>query len=192
MILEPAAFYTDHKSSLSKREEYQLMQDNVRAENLQYKMKLGEYLPELGVGVGAFTYDMSKEWNDNLMAFGSLTIPLTSWWEASHTLKQHRLKEEIAMNQADYTAQLLNLEMENAWIKVTEAYQQVKIAEKAVRQAEENLKITNNNYLAGINGVSDLLEAQAALQNSSDNLLEARFAYFINLADYRRTTGNSQ
>jgi outer membrane protein TolC len=55
--------------------------------------------------------------------------------------------------------------MENAWYKVTEAYQQVKIAGEAVRQAEENLRITHVNYRAGFNGVSDLLEAQAALRN---------------------------
>ncbi|MCX6244942.1 MAG: efflux RND transporter permease subunit [Bacteroidetes bacterium] len=190
LVADPAGFHADHKSSVSGREEYKLMQDNVRAENLQYKMKLGEYLPEVGVGVGAFTYDMSNEWNNNLMAFGSVTIPLTNWWEASHTLKEHKLKGEIAANQAKYAAEMLNLEMENAWSKVTEAFQQVQIANDAVRQAEENLKVTGNNYRAGINGVSDLLEAQAALQSASDSLSEARFAYYINIAEYRRTTGN--
>jgi multidrug efflux pump subunit AcrB/outer membrane protein TolC len=189
LILDPSAFRVDHRSAVSNREEYRLMQDNIRAENLQYKMKLGEYLPELGVGVGAFTFDLDNDWNDNLVAYGSLNIPITGWWEASHTLKQQRLKEEIAVNQAEYTARMLGLEMENAWCKVTEAFQQVKIAEGAIRQSEENLKITNDNFMAGINGVSDLLEAQAALQSAYDSLAEARFSYCVNVAEYRRTTG---
>lgn len=123
------------------------------------------------------------------MAFGSLNIPLSDWWEASHTLKEQKLKEEIAANQVKYTTEMLNLEMENAWNAVNEAYKRIKITEKAVKQAEENLKVTENNYHAGINGVSDLLEAQAMLQNTHDNLAEARFGYFINLAEYRKTTG---
>ena len=115
LITQPDLFRADHQAAVSNREEYRLMQDNLKAENLQYRMKLGEYLPELGVGVGAFTFDMdNNNWNDKLVAFGSLNIPITDWWEASHTLKQQKLKEEIAANQAEYTAQLLNLEMENA------------------------------------------------------------------------------
>jgi multidrug efflux pump subunit AcrB/outer membrane protein TolC len=190
VVSDPAVFHSDHKTAVSKRQEYRLMQDNERAENLQYKMQLGKYLPEAGVGVGAFTFDMSNGYTDNLMAFGSVSIPLTDWWEASHTLKQQKLKEEIAHTQAGYTAELLNLEMESAWIKVTEAYQQVRISETAIRQAEENLKITGDNYHAGINGVSDLLDAQAALQKAHDNLSEARFAFCTNLSEYRRTTGD--
>lgn len=191
LITQPDLFRADHQAAVSNREEYRLMQDNLKAENLQYRMKLGEYLPELGVGVGAFTFDMdNNNWNDKLVAFGSLNIPITDWWEASHTLKQQKLKEEIAANQAEYTAQLLNLEMENAWSKVTEAYKQVQIAGKAVRQAEENLKVTHDNYLAGINGVSDLLEAQATLQSAYDSLSEAHSAYFVYVAEYRRTTGS--
>lgn len=189
-VVEPAGLRVDHRESVSNREEYKLMQDNIRAEDLQHKMKLGEYLPELGVGVGAFTYDMSNEWNNNLVAFGSLKIPLSDWWGASHTLKQEKLKKEIAINQAKYTGELLNLEIEKAWCGLTEAYQQVRLAEGAVRLAEENLKITKNNFLSGINTVSDLLEAQAALQNTDDNLSEARFAYHVSVAEYRRTTGN--
>lgn len=189
LIVGPGVYHTDHASAVANRLEYQLVQDNVKAENLQYRMKLGEYLPQLGVGVGAFTYDISNSWNNDLMAFGSLNIPLTDWWEASHTLRQQRLKEQIAANQEDYTAQMLNLEMENAWNQVKEAYEQVLISEIAVKQAEENLKITGDNFRAGINGVSDLLEAQAALQVTRDNLSESHFAYCMNLAEYRRTTG---
>lgn len=189
LVADPAIYRTDHRSAVAGRVEYQLVQDNVKAENLQYRMKLGEYLPELGVGVGAFTYDMNNGWNNNLMAYGSVSIPLSGWWEAAHNLKQHRIREEIARNQAENTAQLLEMEMENAWNRLNESYEQVKIAGDAVRQAEENLKITGDNFRAGINTVSDLLEAQASLQATLNQMSEARYAWCLNLADYRRTTG---
>jgi multidrug efflux pump subunit AcrB/outer membrane protein TolC len=187
---EPLNIYANHQLALSNRVEYQLVQENVKAEKLQSKMKRGEYLPEIGVGVGAFTYDMNDKWNNNMMAFGSVSIPITGWWEASYTLKERKLKEQIAQNNADNTTELLLLQMEKERFEIQEAFQQIQLAEDAVKQAEENLKITNDNYRAGIIGVSDLLEAQAILQDSYDNLSGARCSYKIKMAAYLQATGN--
>jgi outer membrane protein TolC len=189
---EPASVYIDPRQAMTNRAEYNLVQQNVEAEKLQSKMKLGEYLPQVGIGVGAFTYDMQDEWSNNLMAFGTVTIPLTDWWGGSYTLKEHKLKEEIAQNNADYTAQMLKLQIEKAWADMLESYQQIKIAEEAIGQARENLKITTDNYEAGTIGISDLLEAQALFQNTCDNLTEARCSYKIRMAEYSKVTGRGR
>jgi multidrug efflux pump len=189
---EPASLYIDPGQALTKRAEYNLVQENVEAEKLQSKMKLGEYMPQVAVGVGAFTFDMQDGFNNNLMAFGTVTIPLTDWWGGSYNIKERRLKEEIAQNNADYTAQMLKLQIEKAWTDLQESWQQIKIAEEAIGQARENLKITNDNYNAGTIGISDLLEAQAIFQNTCDNLTEARCSYMIKMAEYMRVTGNSK
>ena len=181
---------TDHQQALTKRVEYQLLQESIKAEKLQTNMKRGEYLPEIAVGAGAFTYDMSDKWSNNSMIFGSVTIPLTGWWEASHTLKGCKLKEQIAQNNADSTAELLMLQMEKTWIDLLEAFQQIQLDEEAIKLSEENLKITNDNYHAGVVGISDLLESQAIIQASYDDLTEARCSYQVKIAEYLQVTGN--
>ena len=188
----PDSIYSDHQQALLRRAEYQLVQESVEAEKLQVRMKRGEYLPEIGVGVGAFTYGLDDDWNNSLMAFGTVTIPLTDWWEGSYTIKEHRLKETIAQNNADYTAQLLKLQMEKSKSDLRESYKQIQIAEEAVSQARENLKITSDNYDAGIIGIADLLEAQALYQETSDQLTDARCAYRVRIAEYLKVTGNSR
>jgi multidrug efflux pump subunit AcrB/outer membrane protein TolC len=187
-ISEPANLYTDPQQALASRAEYSLVQKNVEAERLQSKMELGEYLPQVGIGVGAFTFDMQDDWNNNLMAFGTVTIPLTDWWGGSYNLRERRLKEEIAQNNADYTAQMLKLQIEKAWSDMQESWQQIRIAEEAIVQAKENLKITTDNYKAGTIGISDLLEAQAIYQSACDNLNEANCAYRVKMAEYRKVT----
>lgn len=189
-VSEPASLYIDPRQALTNRAEYNLVQENVEAEKLQSKMKLGEYLPQVGVGIGAFTYNMKDEWNNNLMAFGTVTIPLTDWWGGSYTLKERKLKEEIAKNNADYTADMLQLQIEKAWSDLQESYQKIKIEEEAIEQARENLKITSDNYHAGTIGISDLLEAQALFQTTCDNLTEARCSYKIQMAEYLKVTGS--
>jgi outer membrane protein TolC len=164
----------------------------VEAEKLQSKMNLGEYLPQVGVGVGAFTFDMQDDWNNNLMAFGTVTIPLTDWWGGSYSLKEHKFKEKIAQNNADYTAQMLKLQIEKAWTDMQESYQQIKIAKEAIGQARENLKISTDNYNAGTIGISDLLEAQALFQTTCDNFTEARCSYQVKMAQYLYVTGKGK
>ena len=191
-LYNPMNVYVDHKQALPKRLEYQLLQEGVTAEKLQTKMKRGEYLPEIGIGAGAYTYayDKNTTWSNNTMIFGSVSIPITSWWEASHTLKEHNLKEQIAQNNADNTSELLMLQMEKTWTDLQEAYQQIQLAEEAIKLSEDNLKITNDNYKAGVVGISDLLEAQAILQTSYDDLIEARCSYQVKIALYQQATGN--
>ncbi len=195
LLCEPAGLYTDPQAAVTSRTEYDLVQKSVEAEKLQSKMKLGEYLPQLGVGVGAFTYGMDNDWkgdwNNELMAFGTVTIPLSDWWEGSYKIKEQKLKEEIAQNNADYTATLLLLQVEKAWTDLQESWQRIKLAEEAIGQARENLKITADHYHAGIIGVSDVLEAQAILQSTLDQLTDARCAYRVKVAEYLKVTGRS-
>jgi outer membrane protein TolC len=150
---------------------------------------MGEYLPQVGIGVGAFTFDIEDDWNNNLMAFGTVTIPLTDWWGGSYSLKEQKLKEEIVQNNANYTAQMLKLQIEKSWTGIQESWQQIKIAEETVAQARENLKINTDNYEAGTIGISDLLEAQAIYQAACDSLTEARCTYQVKMAEYRKVTG---
>lgn len=185
----PSDLYTDHHKALLNREEYQMLQEGIKAERLQTRIKTGGYLPELAVGAGAFTYDINNEWSDNMMLFGSLTIPISNWWEASHTLKERRIKEQMAQNSADTISDMLILQMEKLWIDLEESYKQVILATNAIKLAEENLKIANDNFYSGVNNVSDLLEAQAILQASSDSLTEASCNFQVKKARYLLVTG---
>jgi multidrug efflux pump subunit AcrB/outer membrane protein TolC len=188
----PGGLYIDPQQALASRAEYNLVKQNVEAEQLQSKMKLGEYLPQVGIGVGAFTFDMQDDWNNNLMAFGTVTIPLTDWWGGAYNLKEQKLKEEIAQNNADYTGQMLKLQIEKAWSDMEESWQQIMIAQEAISQAKENLKITTDNYQAGMIGISDLLEAQALYQSACDNLTGAKCNYKIQMAGYIKVTGKQE
>ena len=67
---------------------------------------------------------------------------------------------------------------------------QISVSQKSVDQAQENLTVSQNNYQAGVIGISDLLEAQAVYQQAKDNLTEANCNYQITAAKYLVVTGN--
>ena len=70
--------------------------------------------------------------------------------------------------------------------EVNEAFLQIRIANKAIVSANENLKINRDNFLAGVTGLTDLLTAQNLLRQAQDQHTEAATAYFMKLAEFRQ------
>jgi outer membrane protein TolC len=119
-----------------------------------------------------------------------VSIPITGWWGGSHKIKQQQMKVEKARIDLDETSELLTLQAQQAGNELNESWSQLKLSEKSVEQAKENLKITDDNYRSGVVGISDLLEAQALLQSSNDNLTDALCSYQIKKAKYLQSIGN--
>jgi hypothetical protein len=57
-------------------------------------------------------------------------------------------------------------------------------------QAKENLKVTRDNYEAGVTRMSDLLEAQSVYQGALNSLTEAKCNYQIAKAKYMQAINN--
>jgi outer membrane protein TolC len=123
------------------------------------------------------------------MVFGTVSIPISGWWEASHTLEERSIKEKIAENNMKDNSELLLLQMQKAWQDFTDAYKQVLLSEEAKAQAEENLKVNQDSYNNGMSNLSDLLEAQALQQQMNDQLTDAKASYRSKQIIYLQVTG---
>lgn len=123
------------------------------------------------------------------MVFASVKIPISDWWGASHAIKEKKFKEQIARNNSQNNLELLLLQVQKAWNELNEAYKQIDVANETVAQAEENLRINSDNYKNGIVNISDMIEAQTILQQTRDELTDARSGYKIKLVTYLQVTG---
>jgi outer membrane protein TolC len=189
IVQTPYSVYLDAAQALSGREEYKLLQQSVKAEELQTRLKLGEYLPEAGVGAGALYYDFNDKGTYNTMVFASVKIPISDWWGASHSLKERKFKEQIARNTNQNNSELLLLQIQKTWNDLEESFKQIEVDKETIKQAEENLRINNDNYKAGIVNISDMLEAQVILQQVEDQLIDACANYKVKLVSYLQVTG---
>jgi outer membrane protein TolC len=187
--MAPEAYYINHAEALAKRPEYQLLQKSSEAEKYKTKLRRGEYMPQVGVGVGGQYLDIDSNSSTTGMVFGTIKIPISGWWEASHKLKERRLKEEQNVNTVNDNTQKLLLQMQLVRNQLDEAYQQVQLAKTSVQQAEENLKENNDNYKAGMIRVSDMMEAQAQVQQSHDRYVDALTQYLVTKVHYLEVTG---
>ena len=175
--------------AVTNRMEYQLLNKAAEAEELQLKMTRGGLMPQLALGAMAAYVDVANSGNTQKFGFASLSIPITDWWGGAHKIKQQQVKIEMARNKLSETSELLVLQIQQTANELKESFDQVKLAEKSVEQARENLKVTDDNYRSGNISISDLLEAQALFQSSNDNLTNNRCNYQIAKAKYLQAIG---
>ena len=186
---KPDSLYRSPQASLPLTNEYRLLQKNVEAGRLQYRMALGKNLPTIALG-GGYMYENLMDRNHNFwMGFATVSVPLTGWWGGTHDLKKQKLQLANAENQLADQSQLLAIRMQNTWNAMTDAYKQVEIAIESIGQATENLRLQTDYYQAGTCTISDLLEAQTLYRQSRDGYVEAYAQFCVKKREYLQATG---
>lgn len=185
----PQGLYILPESSLPLTNEYNLLQQNVEAAKLQYRLSVGKNLPGVAIG-GGYMYDnlMDKD-HSFWVGFATVSVPLSGWWGGSHDMKKQKLLVRNAENQFADHSQLLVIRMDNTWNSLTDAYKQVEIAMESIGQASENLRLQTDYYRAGTCTMSDLLEAQTLFQQSRDKYVESYARYEVKKREYLQATG---
>ena len=89
----------------------------------------------------------------------------------------------------DDTNQLLALSLHQAINNLDEAYLEVELAQSSVTAADENLRSSTKFYQAGMESLSDNLEAQTLWQQAHATLIEAQTSLFLRHIEYLRATG---
>ena len=146
----------------------------------------------VGAAYNSYYMDVNKDntaTNHFGAVFGTITVPISGWWEGAHAIRQCRINEQIARNEREQNLQLLEIQTEQTWNELYEAYQQLLIAQQSVRLAEENLRLQSDYYEAGTATLSDLLNAQSQLQQSADSFTEAYSDYQLKRNSYLKRTG---
>lgn len=185
----PLQLYTEPASAVQSTAEYALLEQNVKASKLKYKMTLGENLPSVAIGGGYFYDNLMDKGHSYWLGFATVSVPLSGWWGGSHNMKKQRLAVTNAQNEMEDNRQLLAINIENKWNDMNNAYRQINIAIESIAQAEENLRLHNDYYNAGTGTMSDLLNAQTLYQNSRSAYVEAYAQYEISKRQYLQATG---
>lgn len=179
----------DYNQALLGTAEYQLLNKQVQATNLQRQMEIGKNLPTLGVGAGYNYHNLLDNNHSFAMVFATVSVPISDWWGGSHAIKRKKIAQQQAEEQLADNSELLKIRMQNAWNNVEESRQQLRIAQLSIEQAEENLRLNRDYYKAGTSKMSDLLEAQLLYQQSLDKHTDAYADLQNKLLEYRQATG---
>lgn len=170
--------YSDLGDSL--RPETQLLQLSIDAEKLKRRLTLGEALPQLTL-IGSANYGnmIKNDPSSNALALLSLSVPLTSWWETSHKLRQHDIQIAEARLQQQHLSHMMSLEEEKAYTDMVDACMLLKSDSAALEIAQENYRLAALNYSAGATTLSEVLQAHTLLLQAQNAITDRHTTYIV-------------
>ena len=193
LTLDTASFSVkNHADALREnfiRPEQQLLQLQIDAEKLRKKLTLGEALPQVGIG-GTYSYgNLVRKYKGNAIALAQVSIPLTQWWETSHKLKEHNIAiREAELMQKDLTEKM-GLQVKQAYNQMVEAEALMQSDKAALDMAQENYRLAELNYRAGMNTITDVLEAHALLLQAKNAITDRQITYLTARRRYHDLSG---
>jgi len=117
-----------------------------------------------------------------------------SWdfWEWGRT--RFGVKEKLSrLSQAKLSKQQIldniNLEVKESYLRTSEAQQNITTIEKAIEQAKENLRITEERYKEQVSTTTDVLVAQTLFTETMTNYYNALYDFKIAKAILYRSLG---
>ena len=188
-VPSPELYRVSHEEALPTTLSYKLLEKNVEAARLQQKLKVGQYLPTVGIGAGYMYHNLLDKDRPFGMVFATVAIPISDWWGGSHAIRKQKLQVKAAEYSRQNANELLLVQMRKLWNELEESYKQVKLSEESIATAEENVRLNTDYYKAGTVTLSDLLDAQSLLQQSRDQYTGDYTAYLIKRTEYLQATG---
>ena len=193
LLLERALDQAGRPASLEEgafsRPEKRLLELQVEAESLYKKMSVGEALPQVGIGVMATYGNIMDKAKFNTLLFARVSVPLTQWWETSHKMKEHDWKIREAELQQKELGEKMQLQEMQAYNLMIEAASLLRSDSAALDMAEENYRLAELNYKAGMNTITDVLEANALLLQARNAITDRQITYITARRRYYDLTG---
>lgn len=191
----------------SSRPDLHLLQQQVKANELQVKRARANYLPTVAL-VGMYShYDNLKlkgalknldgtPINVNHTFSGgrpyallSVNVPIFHWGAELKKVKKAKLDLNDSQLQLEQYERGMRIEVRQAVLNLTDGQRMVETATIGQQQADENLRVMRQKFDNQLCTMTDLLDAQSQWQQARSNLIEAKTQLKIYETEYLRVTG---
>ena len=186
---------TSSAIDITLRPEYTLLSKQIEMKEQQVKLVRSDFLPNIGV-MGMYGYTNGLELNGeklfdgaNFAAMLSVNIPIFNWGEGRNKVKEAKVGSLIAQMQLNNSQQEMTLEANQALNQLNETQLEVTLSAKSVEQALENSEMSKEMYDAGVETLSDYMEAQTMWQNAMSTLVNAKASYNLAKTKFLKATG---
>ena len=182
-------------NDITARPEYSLLNKQVDMAKQQVKLSRSELLPQVGIR-GSYDYVHGLKVNEQRLfdnggfsVMLNVTVPLFHFGERINKVRASKAQlEQVRMEQADLNEKMY-LELTQAANNLDEAKLQTVLADRSLEQADENRRISKGEYDAGLEPLSDHLEAQALWQQAYETKVDAHFQLYLSYVKYLKAAG---
>lgn len=139
-----------------------------------------EFLPSLAAMGGVLVTNPSlyngfeRKFRDNWTVGLVLKVPVFSWFEGRYRLRAAHAEESMARYELQDARERIELQVNQASFRVSEAWKKYVSARKNCEKANENLRTARVGFGEGVIPTSDLLAAQTAWVNAASERIDAQ------------------
>ncbi len=135
--------------------------------------------------VSGSPYQPQENWN--VMAM--MQWKFWEWGKTGHRVAFSRTRMEQADLARKHLEDQIALEVKNAYLLLIEAEKEIRVAETAIAQAEENFRLNTERYREQVATSTDVIDAQTLLARARSNLANALGDYHISQTRLERAMG---
>jgi outer membrane protein TolC len=179
-----------------KRPEIRLLKKALEAEELQRQMLKADRLPTFGISASGLAtagkgvnISNGKDFMGSYYGLASLSIPIFDWGKKSNKIREQSFKIAAQQEQFEETKEMINLEVQQAYLVLNQSLRSIELSQLSLTQADENLKLANDRFKAGTITGKDVQEAQTIWQQAYSSVIDAKVAYRVNEAAYKKAVG---
>ena len=202
-----SSFADNLSEDFSTRPDLILLQQQVKASELQVKRARANYLPTVAL-VGSYShYDNLKLKGSfhnldgtpltvshtfsggNPYALLSVQVPIFHWGAEVKKVKKAKLDLNDSQLQLEQNERGMRIQVRQAVQNITDGQRMVETATIGQQQADENLRVMREKFDNQLCSMTDLLDAQSQWQQARSNLIEAQTQLKIYETEYLRVTG---
>ena len=185
-----------YSSARENRPELLMLEQQINIAHSASNIMKSRYMPDLAASVNYVVSNpnpyqgFEEEFGGDFNAGIVLHVPLFHWGEKNHTLRAARHEERVAELELKEASEMIRLEVAQAFFAWQESLERLKLTKNSLAQAEENLRVNEDNYAEGLINTSDLLEAQTLWQQAASELISARNEQWICVSRLKKVDGS--
>jgi len=190
-VESPEMLLANHASALENRFESALLDKNVEAQELYKRISKADLLPTVAVGGSASWSKVDATNSTRLSAFALVKVPISAFWSDNRQVKVKEIALQQAKDMREDKRQMMLLQMQEAYDNLSNAYDEIQLAKKAIEKANENLRMNEDYYSVGTTNMTTLLDAQRLQQQALDQYNDALCEYHLCRSHYLIVTARN-
>ena len=182
--------------AIDKRPEVKAADSRIKASEAGVTIAKSNWYPQLSVGANYY-YSRpnqrilpTKDQFDGTWDAGvNLSINVWDWMTTKHQTDQAEAQLAQAVDGLGMIKDGVTLEVTQNYFNVSQSKKKIDIADLSVKQAEENMRVTNDKFKNGLATSSELVDAETALIGAKTNYTTSVVDYELSKAKLDKSIG---
>lgn len=191
---QPAPIGTNEEA-IENRPELLMLQNAVELAKQSTRLVRAAYLPQVALTGGymvsnpnvfnGFEKKFAGVWNVGVL----VRVPVWNWFEGAYKVRASRNAAAIAALELSDAQEKVNLQVNQCRYKLGEASKRLRMAQKNIESADENLRCANLGFKEGVMQTTDVMTAQTAWLQAQTRKIDAEIDVKLSQVGLRKALG---